>query len=593
MRANSFEWVVKTMGYFWSFLYLSRWLFRVVWAKVTRRLPRSLDGDESSTTIGEKTDPCSSPCDTFAECNASAWCGKHLNAEREANEAHVLIEGLVAHPAYMVTNLVAGGHIMGLLGMGGTGFLSEPDQKTERLFRSYGVRDFVYLSDADDAPRSRLSLYIEMALLLAHAPTPDDLLLLKRKDIFFGKAVYDDYLRINGVGTVDRIDEEFLHLLVRAAVVQDQVESLFGSGRFRVLIQNERQFIPGTVIYQTALKHGVDVYSEGGGPTHFTVRRFRLPEEAYMNLDRPDEALYDYVYERFQERAEEKGMAFMQSRFSGKPRPQEFESSRRAFKRHLLRPTREELCAEFGWDPSKKIVGILANTLTDGVFTNRWAIFRDNLTWLRETLKKCIQITDVNWLIKAHPSDERNLVKTTTKGEYERYVQECDHVCFLPYDVSSTCLPDILDAVFTAHGSAGIEYSCFGIPCVLGGESLYSGFGFAHEPQDCEEYFAQMRSVSELQPLSAECVRRAKVFTYVYMVLSRVTTALIPENGLSANWNDATFWQEMEEHVVACPPADDRMRHMLKIQMEGEYRHLMNYDWVGLDSSGCILGKEE
>jgi len=69
-------------------------------------------------------------------------------------------------------------------------------------------------------------------------------------------------------------------------------------------------------------------------------------------------------------------------------------------------------------------------------------------------------------------------------------------------------------------GTAGMEFSCLGIPCILAGESTYSGFGFTVEPQNAAEYEEQLRHIDELPRLSEKQIRAAKIvmaFQYVMM----------------------------------------------------------------------------
>ena len=65
------------------------------------------------------------------------------------------------------------------------------------------------------------------------------------------------------------------------------------------------------------------------------------------------------------------------------------------------------MCNKLGWNLNIPIVAILASDLTDGVFDNTWSLFRDRLTWLRETLIEVKNINNVNWLVKPHPNDEK------------------------------------------------------------------------------------------------------------------------------------------------------------------------------------------
>ena len=50
--------------------------------------------------------------------------------------------------------------------------------------------------------------------------------------------------------------------------------------------------------------------------------------------------------------------------------------------------SKEILCKQLGWNPNTPIIAIFASNLTGGVFVSTWSLFRDRLSWLRETLLK-------------------------------------------------------------------------------------------------------------------------------------------------------------------------------------------------------------
>ncbi len=65
--------------------------------------------------------------------------------------------------------------------------------------------------------------------------------------------------------------------------------------------------------------------------------------------------------------------------------------------------TKEDLCVRLAWSPKTSIGVIFATDLTDGVFQTSWSLFRDRLTWLRETLLTIKKIDKVNWLVGRIP----------------------------------------------------------------------------------------------------------------------------------------------------------------------------------------------
>ena len=130
--------------------------------------------------------------------------------------------------------------------------------------------------------------------------------------------------------------------------------------------------------------------------------------------------------------------------------------------------TKEKLCKRLGWKTNDPIAVIFATDLTDGVFSSStWTVFRDRLTWLRETLYEIKKITNVNWLVKPHPNDEIYGVVTSTINEYENICLNLDHIKIFPEDVTKRSITKFIDAALTLNCSAAYEYPCFGIPTIV------------------------------------------------------------------------------------------------------------------------------
>ena len=54
-----------------------------------------------------------------------------------------------------------------------------------------------------------------------------------------------------------------------------------------------------------------------------------------------------------------------------------------------------------------------------------------------------------------------------------KIIGNLDHVRLFPDNYSAGLLPNIASAVVTGSGSVGIEYPCYGIPCILANSSHY------------------------------------------------------------------------------------------------------------------------
>jgi hypothetical protein len=144
-------------------------------------------------------------------------------------------------------------------------------------------------------------------------------------------------------------------------------------------------------------------------------------------------------------------------------------------------------------------------------------LFQDYYWWFRRTLEIAQETPEVNWVFKEHPAASYYLTKDVDLHRVFAGVNDA-HVRFLPAtaDFNARSILHLAHAIVTCIGTAGLEYATMGIPCVLGGESGYSGLGFTIEPGTPEEYATCLRGIKMLQRLTADQVARAKLAAYFY-----------------------------------------------------------------------------
>lgn len=193
----------------------------------------------------------------------------------------------------------------------------------------------------------------------------------------------------------------------------------------------------------------------------------------------------------------------------------EFTKGKKTGKNDKKNISKEDLCKRLGWSPDSSIGVIFSSDLTDGVFDGTWALFRDRLTWLRETLLEIKKINNMNWLVKPHPNDEINNVITSTLSECEKICSNHNHVNIFPEDIAIGSIPKIIDVAVTQCGTASSEYPCFGIPTIIAGETICSGLGYTIEPQSKEEYFFQLQNAKKLEKLNNHQIELAKTYIFV------------------------------------------------------------------------------
>ena len=215
---------------------------------------------------------------------------------------------------------------------------------------------------------------------------------------------------------------------------------------------------------------------------------------------------------------------------------------------------KKDLCKRLGWKLDSPIAAIFSTDLTDGVFDSSWSLFRDRLTWLRETLSEITKVNNVNWLVKPHPNDEINKVITSTISEVEKICSNCNYIKLFPNDITTGSIPKFIDVAITISGHAQMEYPCFGIPAITTCEAVCSGLGFTIEPQTKEEYFFQLQNIKGLKRLNNQQIELAKIFIFLSHKLSWIPVNLMASH--ATNHVDGTphgtihvdekkYWLEM------------------------------------------------
>ena len=369
-----------------------------------------------------------------------------------------------------------------------------------------------------------------------------------------------------------------------------------------VSVQSEKQFIPGAVFFQTALLNGVKVYSRHGPPGRkFSVGKYNNIDERYIPRGRPEKKLYDLIDKKIRKEAIKIGGEIIRKRFENIPEYQgaaffdtggldvpKFAKGKKIIKIDKIDITKEELCKKLGWNPNVPIGAIYSSDLTDGVFDSSWSLFRDRLTWLRETLLTIKKIDNVNWLVRPHPNDIKNNVITDTISECEKICSNCNHVKLFPNDVTIGSIPKFIDAAVTINGSPGAEYPCFGIPTIIPCESYSTGYGYTIEPKSKEEYFFQLKNIKNIKKLNNQQTELAKILIFMHVKLTQIPSNLIAQHD-TQHVDTTKYWIEMNKLIDKYNYEDDLLFKMMKKQHANNDMHTLDYRMISKRNHGNTL----
>ena len=457
--------------------------------------------------------------------------------------------------------------------------IKKNDFGTEIFMRSFGIEKFYYLHNENLI--SRLKYLFLSIKLLKKIANINELLKFRYEGIFFGKIIYDHYIRFNRVGTVSFLEPKFYLYLSQALMFYMQTKKILISSKINNIVQTENQFIPSSPVFQAALKKNCKVYCKIGTANKISVRVFQSFSEVYKNRHRFSSNLFNLVKTKNKNFAIKKGEFIIQNRLKNLAgysvdQARSLEFIKDDLNKNISNFNKSELCKRYNWDPKKPIAMIFANDLIDGVFSNSWNLYTDRLTWLRVTLNFISKIKNINWIIKPHPNEIRNKVITSTKLEVKKFYSQFTHIKLFPEECGIETLPKIIKCAISALGSVGYEYPALGVPSIICGESLSSGHGISIEPKNEKEYFEYLKNIDKIENVSPEQQDRAKIFVYIYSVLSKVYSPLIPNNH-TKNFKYKNFLFEYEKLIDNYNPINDDLYKNLKTQISLNDRHTINY----------------
>ena len=497
----------------------------------------------------------------------------------------ILITSLVSTKFYTIYNNIIGLYLSKKLKNDFVGLIKHDDFETEIFMRSFGVTKIYYINDGNFF--SRFKYFLSSISLIDKINTTDDFLNLKYENVFVGKIVYDHYIRFTGIASIKYIDPKFYYFLSKTLRIHHDYKKILKSDSFKNIIQAETQFIPSCIIFQNSLLNKSKVFSKlGGASNQISVRIYNDIKHVYKNRYRFSSKLFNLIFEKYKDLALDSSKEIIKHRFLGTCGYEVDHDAEENSQHKIEHPsnlideyTKTDICKKYNWDEKKPIGVIFSIDLTDGIFTDSWRLFKDNLSWIRETLESIKHMDHVNWLIKAHPNDIIKKVVTTTQIEVRKLSKDYEHIKEFPIEYSNNSLNKFIKAAVTLNGSVGYEYPSLGVPTIICGETLYSGKNFNYEPKNKNDYFELLKNLEKLKKPTDEQIEKAKTFIFIYSVLGKVTVPIAPGQKIGKD-SEARFWREFFTLIENYNEKYDHFLKNFNIQLERQDQHTINYDFL-------------
>lgn len=207
----------------------------------------------------------------------------------------------------------------------------------------------------------------------------------------------------------------------------------------------------------------------------------------------------------------------------------------------------DEVRAQLGLSPDKKVAVIYSHILWDATFFFGTNVFPDYEQWLIATVKAACKNDKVQWIVKLHPDYTWKMKQMGDTASPRDILALDDAIGELPphikivlpdTDISTYSFFQITDYCLTVRGTVGLEAPCFGIPVFTAGTGRYSGLGFTHDFSTPDEYLSALSHLQDypsLTPEETHLARKHAAFLFGRRVLPLKSIEMVPSRYASLN----------------------------------------------------------
>jgi hypothetical protein len=181
----------------------------------------------------------------------------------------------------------------------------------------------------------------------------------------------------------------------------------------------------------------------------------------------------------------------------------------------------EELKKQFGIRNDNPTFVLFAHVNWDSCFDMNSMIFPTANAWVVESIKRFIEIKDVNWIVRIHPGEINDGSVYSTGDlirEHFKTLPGHVHVLWAESEINSYGLFQMIDGGITILGTVGVELAMLGKPVIIAGEAHYGRKGFTYDSNSIEEYFQWIGKARSLPGLSEEKKALARRYAYNYLI---------------------------------------------------------------------------
>jgi hypothetical protein len=317
--------------------------------------------------------------------------------------------------------------------------------KYYKIYKSFGVNKFTKINK--NIYKTLANQHVSK--LMSEVKSKSDLENLLVNDIWFGDLIYDEYLRLNKVPTVNIKSDEYRKILFEFCILYYYWKDFFLKNNIKGLIVSHSCYFMGIPV-RIAISLGIAVYQVNLHGVYFLSKKNMFPYSEFHS--------YKDDFEKLDIATKNNGIAKARERlkliFEGRTGVDQFYIKNSAYSQKKT-PIRI-----LGNKSPTKIL-IASHSFYDSPHGLGMSLFPDFFEWL-EFLGELSNQTDYEWYIKTHPGigilDQKTIVD---------FVSRFRKIILIPNTTSHhQLIEEGINIVLTIHGSIGIEYAAKNITVI-------------------------------------------------------------------------------------------------------------------------------
>jgi len=375
--------------------------------------------------------------------------------------------------------------------------------KLKSIYESFNVTEglseynFVYnLKDLQKYNKKFLSLNFNSIKLVNY----------QYKGIKIGDLIYDTYLRINYVPTLNFKDDKLKKIFFRAHKICDEIEKYFKLYNVKCVFPSHVCYINYGIISRYAAKKKIPIikiFSKNKGNAGFRLLKI---DDNYV-LDDPPYYNYRRIFKKFSKNQKKValkiGKNLIQKRISG-----ENDKNLPPF---TAKSSFNNKKIKIKYNISKKKIVIFPHCFFDNPHRYRNAIFSDFYEQVKFFLDFSMRNKHIEFFYKPHPNELMSQLNV-----HAQILEKYPHVNYLDKDISHKNIIQMKpDCVVTNHGTVSHEYAYYNIPVINTGDNPHINYDFCLHLKNKKQIYTALNNLEKLKTkLNFD---KKNIYEYMYL----------------------------------------------------------------------------